>query len=443
MSETILNWIKTQFDNKIYNIENDFSNGYNFGKLLCTNNLFNNMKELKNTNDKEDSLNNYSLLRKALDQIDVHLTDSDINELINKKKYKAELYLFKIKQKLSLQNCQFNEIMEKMNQESITNKKVNFDLILKNKRNQSAKPNFTSKNFNINGNNLNNNLTSTNRNSSANKNKKITFTNYTARLKSAKLPNLNKNKESNRKRQITINDNNKDDEQEILEEKQIQSVLNDITIFENIHMNKNKIKVGMNKNPWDRSKHSYNPDSLFNKKNEERKKITIFDLIDENKKDNNNITNTNIIFDNKIEKLKSTLHNHNQFNVDNKKSYINKKNFEDGLSRMGLNANTMLPSIAKIKDKNIPSQIVMKSINDTIKEKNLQKKNLLNNINNNSPKNKDIYIPSTTTNKKTKSQQLEKPFTDNIKRPFSSATTYNNKTKNKKSKLNIDDTKKI
>ena len=162
MSETILNWIKSQFDYKIYNIENEFANGYNFGKILHSNNLFDNMQELKNSNDKEDSLNNYSLLRKALDKIDVHLTDSDINELINKKKYKAELYLFKIKQKLSLQNCQFNEIMEKMNQESITNKKVNFDLILKNKRNQSAKPNFTSKNFNINGNNLNNNLTSTN-----------------------------------------------------------------------------------------------------------------------------------------------------------------------------------------------------------------------------------------------------------------------------------------
>ena len=84
--------------------------------------------------------------------------------------------------------------MEKMNQESNTNKKINFDLILKNKRNKSAKPNFNSKNININSNNYNNNLNSTNRNFSANKNKKITFTNYTSRLKSAKLPNLNKNK---------------------------------------------------------------------------------------------------------------------------------------------------------------------------------------------------------------------------------------------------------
>ena len=161
--------------------------------------------------------------------------------------------------------------MEKMYQESIANKKINFDLILKNKRNQSAKPNFISTNFNINEKNYNS-LTSKNRKLRANKNNKITFNNYTARLKSAKLPNLDKNKETNRKIQIFINDNNKDDDQELLEEKQIQSVLNDITIFENINMNKNSKKIGKNKNPWDRNKHSYNPGSLFNKNNEEGKK---------------------------------------------------------------------------------------------------------------------------------------------------------------------------
>lgn len=35
----------------------------------------------------------------------------------------------------------------------------------------------------------------------------------------------------------------------------------------------------------------------------------------------------------------------------------------------------MLPFITKIKDKNIPSKLVMKSINDTFKEKKLQKSN--------------------------------------------------------------------
>ena len=445
MSETIFNWLNTQcnFSPNISNIENEFANGYNFGKLLHDNNLFDNMDKLKNTQKKEDSLNNYYLIRKALDKIDVHLTDSDINELINKKRYKAELYLFKIKQKFSLKNCQFNEIMEKMNKESATNKKINFELILKNKkRNQSAKPNLVSKkNVNINTNiNMNNyynktngNLTTTNRNFSAVKNKnKINFINYTERLKSAKLPNLSKI-QSDRKQ--IFNNDAKENEQEIQEEKQIQSVLNDIKIFENIHMKKNIKKIGMNiKNPWDRTNYIYNTDLLFNKnKNEEKKKATILDLIDfENKKDNNNVNN----IDNKILKMKSTLHNHNQFNVDNKKTLISKKNFEKGLFKMGLNANTILPSIAKIKDKNIPSEIVMKSINDTIKENNIQKQkqNLLNNENN-SPKNKKIYIPSTSPeNKKPSpkkylnSNRFNKTKA-NKKRPLSSAVTYNNKIK--------------
>ena len=451
MSETILNWLNTQFDftNKIINIENEFANGYNFGKLLHSNNLFDNMKELKNTNKKDDSLNNYKIIRKALDNIDVHLTNSDINELINKKKYKAELYLFKIKQKLSLKNCQFNEIMEKMNEESITNKKINFDLVLKNKRNQSAKPNLQSKtpDFTISNfyNQTNPNFTSKNSKFSDNKiSNKINFTNYKARLNSAKLPNLNK---TTNDRNMN-NDNNKDDDQKLQEEKQIQSALDDIKIFENIHMNKNKIKIGINKkNPWDRHGYIYNTNSILNKyKNEgEKKGVTIFDLIDlENKKDNN-INNNNT--ENKIAKLKSTLHNHNQFKVDNKKNYINKKHFEQGLSKMGLNANNMLPSIAKIKAKNIPSEIVMKSINETIKANNIPKQNLLDNNNINYSQSKAIYFPSSSEQKKilpkTESSRINKAKKNIIdqKRPFSSVVSCNKTKKNKKNKLNVEETK--
>ena len=448
MSETILIWLNNQleFSYKISNIENEFSNGYYFGQLLHANNLFDKMEELKNTNKKEDSLKNYSLLRKSFDNIDIHLTTSDINELINKKKYKAELYLYKIKQKLALKNCQFNEIMEKMKQESITNKKINFDLILQKKRNKSARPTYNSKkNTNENDiNQINNDNTGLiKRHVSTTKNaNKINFTNYTQRLKSAKLPNLNKNKKIDRKKQFNYNDNNKDDDQELQEEKRIQSALNNIKIFENIHMSKNKKKMGPNsKNPWDEINYIYNTDSLFkkDKDNEDKKKITIFDII-ENKKDNNiNINN----IDNKIAKLKSTLHNHNQFKVDNKKNYINKRTFEQGLFRIGINPNSMLPSIAKIKDKNIPSEIIMKSINDTIKENNILEQKLLNNLNNNSPKNQKIYIPQSP------SQKIKNDFNINPshKRPFSSTTTFNNKTKSNshrnKINYNIDNKQKI
>ena len=422
-----------EFPNKINNIEDLFFNGYYFGKILHLNNLFDHMEQLKNTNKKDDLLNNYALIRKAFDNIDIHITTSDISELITKKKYKAELYLYKIKQKLALKNCQFNEIMEKMKQESNTNKKKNYDLILKNKRNQSARPTFNTKKIKNNNENLeiNKRTASTTKNSN-----KINYTNYTERLKSAKLPSLNKNKKSDRKILFFNNDNNKDDDQELQEEKRIQSVLNNIKIFENIHMNKNKKKLGPNiKNPWDEINYIYNTDSLFNKdkeKNEDKKKITIFDIVDlENKKESNlNINN----IDNKIAKLKSTLHNHNQFKVDNKKNYINKKTFEQGLFRIGINPNSMLPSIAKIKDKNIPSELVMKSINDTIKEKNIQNQKLLNNMNaNNSPKNKKVYIPppSPSPTKRLKSA-FNKTNNDDHKRPFSSTITFNNKTKTNK-----------
>ena len=198
--------------------------------------------------------------------------------------------------------------------------------------------------------------------------------------------------------------------------------------------------------PWDRTNYIYNTDLLFNKnKNEEMKKTNILDLIDnENKKDNNNVNN----IDNKILKMKSTLHNHNQFNVDNKKTLISKKNFEKGLFKMGLNANTILPSIAKIKDKNIPSEIVMKSINDTIKEKIIQKQkqNLINNENY-SPKNKKIYIPSTSPENKKSSpkKDLNSNKFNNAKtskkRPLSSAVTYNNKIKEKNKDKDIKNNK--
>ena len=110
---------------------------------------------------------------------------------------------------------------------------------------------------------------------------------------------------------------------------------------------------------------------------------------------------------------------------------------EQGLFHMGLNSNSLLPSIAKIKDKNIPSEIVMKSINDSLRE-NIQK------ISNNSPKNKTLLIPS-TSNKKNSQNIIDKSdyykTSSNIKRPLSSATTYNNKTK-RNNKFNTNDESK-
>ena len=130
MSETILNWLNTQINlsKKNINIEEEFANGYYFGKIFESNHLFNNIKDLKNTIKKEDSLRNYSILGKIFDLIGLHLTEIDINELLNKKKYKAELFLYKKKQ------IYFDEIIVK-----IRRAKESKESLLKVKRNQSAK----------------------------------------------------------------------------------------------------------------------------------------------------------------------------------------------------------------------------------------------------------------------------------------------------------------
>ena len=56
--------------------------------------------------------------------------------------------------------------------------------------------------------------------------------------------------------------------------------------------------------------------------------------------------------------------------VDHKKKFLKKEDLEKGLSLMGLNATYMFPSILKIRENKIPSELVMKSVNDKNKETN-------------------------------------------------------------------------
>ena len=449
MNESILDWVNNQsiFPKKIDNIEEEFANGYYFGKILESNNLFDNMKELKNTNKKEDSLNNYYFLHKIFNKLDINLAEVDINELLNKKKHKAELYLYRIKQKISLENCQFNEITLKIKEEQKINE------ILKNpkRRNQSAKPQFHTKKLSTNVNlDTDYNQTKTNFLTSANEDKKnrkvsarenigkINYINHKSRLKSAKLPSL----KNNEKKRQQFNDNNKNNEVEKADEEQIQSVLNEIKIFENIHMNsKKKINYVNSKNPWDKIGYIYSTELLSDKGKEDkdRKISRILDIISKENKKENTFLNPEA----KVAKFKANLNNYNQFKVDNRKNYINKKNFEQGLSHMGLIVNNMLPSIAKIKDPNIPQEVVLKSINDKLKDDHLKKKNLLNNNINNTndtqiSKKRRVYTPSTRANNKLDNSNRTSNFK---KRPQSSMATVNNKFKNK-NKLNLDNNDK-
>ena len=336
-----------------------------------------------------------------------------------------------------MENCRFNEITLKIKEEQ----KINDILNNPKKRNQSAKPQFNRKNLNTNANvDINNDQTNNNYLTTANedtKNRKtsardnigkINYLKHKSRLKSAKLPSLKKNE----KKRQQFNDNNKNNEAEKADEEQIQSTLKEIKIFENIHMNsKKKIHYANSKNPWDKIGYIYSSELLSDKEKEvkDKKKSKIFDIIDKENKKGNIFLNPEA----KAAKFKANLNNYNQFKVDNRKNFINKKNFEHGLSHMGLIVNNMLPSIAKIKDANIPQEVVLKSINDKLKDNKLKKKNLLNNNINNandtpSAKKRRVYTLSTRANNKLDSSNKAR----NIKkRPLSSVATINNKSKNK------------
>ena len=123
MSEiTLINWIKTfPFLTDIVtssNLEDIFSNGYYFGKIFHSQKIFQEMNYLKDSNEKNDVINNYIFLRKTFRKVGIDLIEQDIKDLMTKKLHKAELFLFKIKQYLTLDKIQFKEIIEKMNIET-------------------------------------------------------------------------------------------------------------------------------------------------------------------------------------------------------------------------------------------------------------------------------------------------------------------------------------
>ena len=346
MSEILINWLKTfpYLTEKVNttNIEELFYNGFYFGKIFNSSKLFQEMKFLKNTNEKKDIMNNYLFLRKPFRKIGIDLFGEDINDLITKKYHKAELYLFKIKQYLLLDKIQFKEIVGKMEAENLS--KLKDEMVIKNKNKKL----------------LNRYNSATRRSESMTKEKKQ------YRLQSAKLPNINLNTKKIKK----INLNNKDifiEENEKIEMKQMQEVINDINIFENIHMNK-KGKIINKRNPWDEINYISDGNDLFSKdKSKKEKKYSILNILDkENKKEKGkeNIKNKIKNEEDKINKIKSTLSNYNQFITDNKKKILKKEDLEKGLSLMGLTSTNVFPSLIKIKGNKIPSELIMKSIND-------------------------------------------------------------------------------
>ena len=252
MSEIIINWLKTfpEISEKIQtnNLENLFSNGYYFGKLFNSHNLFPNMKILKNTDEKDDSFQNYIFLSKIFKNLKTALSEEDIIDLNNNKPHKAEL------QSLLLNKIQFNEIVEKMDAES--HSKLKDDIELKNKKKNLL----------------------TRYKSAKRRSEQIIPEKKQSRLQSAKLPKINLDSKRIRNYNIYTDKDLIKEENEKIEIKQMEAVINDIKIFENIHMSKKSKKINK-KNPWDEINFIYDKNDIFNKDNEVKKKFNFLELL--------------------------------------------------------------------------------------------------------------------------------------------------------------------
>ena len=120
MSETLYFWLNNELklSEKITNIQTQFSNGFFFGEILSKYELLPQFNEFNNTNNKLHITKNYSLLQKKFSDLGINLTEIEKNDLIQKKKFKAEIFLYKIKQKLSSMLLNINEIFERTKNKS-------------------------------------------------------------------------------------------------------------------------------------------------------------------------------------------------------------------------------------------------------------------------------------------------------------------------------------
>ena len=104
-----------------------------------------------------------------------------------------------------------------------------------------------------------------------------------SRLQSAKLPKINLDSKRIRNYNIYTDKDLIKEENEKIEIKQMEAVINDIKIFENIHMSKKSKKINK-KNPWDEINFIYNKNDIFNKDNEVKKKFNFLELLNSEKK---------------------------------------------------------------------------------------------------------------------------------------------------------------
>ena len=410
MTDILLNWINNEvkLSKKIQNIEEDFSNGYFFGELLYKYKLLPQFNQFKNSNDKSSITRNYLLLQYKFDDLKINFSDSDKRELVNKKKYKAEMVLFQIREKLFSKLLQIGEITERIsNQREINmiykhvlnNTKIN-------KRIKSAKPGAKLNIINTNKKEIKESDKNKKQNQIQNIKKK--------RLESAKLPKLSKNALNIGKNKQIVSAVNNIVSNDILtkdENKEVKDALKEIELFENIHMKTKKnielLEKKMHENEELKEKQNY--DSW-------KKSYQKIKQFEEEKKQKGL---------QRIKRLKSATKN--SFNRANQNLVANINKFDINLDHLGLNAKNNI-NFGNAKKNEISGEKYMKSIIDAVKEKEiLRKQHEIRMRRLNSPNKLDNIVE----NKKENEKNMDK--NQGRQRPKSSATTvmfYSNKNKN-------------
>ena len=427
MVEILLNWINNEvkLSKNIQNIAEDFSNGFFFGELLYKYKLLPQFNQFKNSNDKSSITKNYLLLQYKFDELKINFTDKDKKDILNKKKYKAEMFLFKIREKLLSKLLQIDQIAERINNQKELNKIYKHVINNTNphKRIKSAKQ----------GENimLEDNKEEQNENEKKNEEAKIKNKSVKKqRLASARLPKLSKNALSIGKNKQCVHgiesivSNNQLSRKE---NRLVKDALKDIEIFENIHM-KNKKTIEL----LEKKKHEN--EELKEKQNIDSWKISYNKIkkFEEEKKEKDL---------QKIKRLKSATQKSFKKAKQNFLTHIDK--FDQNLDHLGLNSNKDLNSENQKKNE-LSTENYMKSIIEAVKEKELLRKQYEIRIRRiNGPNKLDNIIED----KKDIDVNIEKDTLDqkNKQRPKSSATTvmfYSNKNKNiDKSKSLIDNKK--
>ena len=413
MTEILYNWInkEVKLSKEITNICEDFSNGYFFGELLYKYKLLPQFNEFKNSQEKSSITKNYLLLKYKLDELKINFSENDKKDIINKKKYKAVMILFRIREKLLSKLLQIELIEQGIKaQKEMTKIYNNVTRV----RLKSANPSEKNRKLEIKNIKENKEIKTSKEKINLNKN----IISKKDRIKSAKLPklgenviNFGKNKTYVSGLESIVGNNNITKK----ENKLFKETLKEIEIYENIHM-KNKLnieKLEKNKHSKETKKEKNNLESW--KKN--YKKLKQFD--EEQKAINNH----------KINRLKSATQK--SFNKTQQNLVEHTNNFDKKLDELGINVGV---DLFDNKKNSISSEAYMKSIIEAVKEKEKMKKQYEIRM---KRLNKEKNMENILENNKEENQKYGEENKINFleeykKRPQSSATTfmfYSNKNK--------------